>query len=213
MVKIVCEFCESRLSQALVAVIVGVLSASAAHASVISGPALTTNDGGYIYSGVGFTATVSTTLTSFIFQNQGAADTVILVDALGNILDSVGTPAGTPSDTVSINWALTAGHQYYLLQSTLSNSKYGSWGLAAPSDAEIAMTDTGVFSLTSRASAGFDYGGAGGAGTVYWTAFNNITTGPGSSSVPEPASLTLLLSGALAVFWGARRKGLVHLDS
>lgn len=146
MVKGVCELCKFRLIQALVAGIVGVLSASAAHASVISGPALTTNDGGYLYSGVGFTATVSTALTSFTFKNQGAADTVILVDPLGNILDSVGTPASTPSDTVSVNWALTAGHQYYLLQSTASNSLYGAWGLAPPSDAEIAMTDTGVFS-------------------------------------------------------------------
>jgi len=211
MLKIVCALSTGRLSQALAAVVVGVLGSSAAYASVISGPALTTNDGGYNYSGVGFTATVSTAVTSFTFQNQGAADTVILVDPLGNILDSVGTPAGTPSDSVSVNWALTAGHQYYLLQSTLSNSKYGSWGLAAPSDAEIAMTDTGVFSLTSRASADFDYGGAGGAGTVYWTAFNNITTGP--SSVPEPASLTLLLPGVLAILWRARRKGLVRLDS
>lgn len=211
MVKGVCELCKFRLIQALVAGIVGVLSASAAHASVISGPALTTNDGGYLYSGVGFTATVSTALTSFTFKNQGAADTVILVDPLGNILDSVGTPASTPSDTVSVNWALTAGHQYYLLQSTASNSLYGAWGLAPPSDAEIAMTDTGVFSLTSRVSADFDYGGGGGAGDVYWTAFNNITTGP--SSVPEPASLTLLLAGALAILWRARRKGLIRLDS
>jgi hypothetical protein len=205
--------CKFRLSQALVAAIVGVLSASAAHASVISGPALTTNDGGYNYSGVGFTATVSTALTSFTFQNQGAADTVILVDPLGNILDSVGTPAGKPSDTVSVSWALTAGHQYYLLQSTLSNSLYGAWGLAPPSDAQIAMTDTGVFSMNGPASANFDYGGGGGAGDVYWTAFNNITTGPGFSSVPEPGSLTLLLAGALAILWRARRKGLVRFDS
>src|ERR1700730_13657409 len=102
MLKIVCALSKGRLSQALAAVVVGVLGSSAAYASVISGPALTTNDGGYIYSGVGFTATISSMLTAFTFQNQGLADTVILVDPLGNILDSVSTPAGTPSDAVSV---------------------------------------------------------------------------------------------------------------
>jgi hypothetical protein len=207
--KISRDLRKSRICQALVAVIIGVLSASSAHASVISGPALTQNDSGWVYSGVGFTATVSSILTSFTFQNQGAADTVILVDPLGNILHSVGTPASTPSDTVSVSWALTAGLQYYLLQSTVSNSKYAFWELAAPSDAEIALTDTGDFSSVVNSS-GFGIGGGAGSGTVFWAAFNNITTNGTGSSVPEPASFGLVLLAAVAIVWRARREGLIR---
>jgi hypothetical protein len=97
------------LVQALAVVLVGVLSAGAAFASVITGPVLNSNVSGYNYTGVGFTASVNATLTSFTFQNQGLADTVILVDSLGNILDSVGTLAGNPSNTISVAWALIPG--------------------------------------------------------------------------------------------------------
>jgi hypothetical protein len=207
MTKISFELRKSRLSQTLVAVIIGVLSASSAHAGVISGPSLNTDDAGYDYSGVGFTATVSSFLTSFTFQNQGQADAVLLVNSLGVTLDSVAIPASTPSDAVSVNWALTAGNQYYLLQSTLSNSIYTAWGVAAPSDAQITLTDTGDFSFTSAASANFTYGGAGLSGTAYWAAFNNITTSSSGNTVPEPASMILILPGALAILWQARRIG------
>ena len=209
MVNTVCELRKSRLSHALAAVVFVVSSGSALHASVISGPSLTQNDSGYQYSGIGFTATVNSTLTSFTFQNQGHGDTVILVDPLGNILHSVGIPASTPSDTVSVSWALTSGNLYYLLQSTSNNSLFATWGLAAPSDAEIALTNTGAFSFSSPVSANFVFGGAAGNGTLYWAAFNNITTSSSSSSVPEPASLTLLLPGALAILWRARRSGFI----
>jgi hypothetical protein len=210
MTKISFDLRKSKTCQVLTAVILGFLSASSAHAGVIVGPVLNTPDSGYDYSGVGFTATVNSFLTSFTFHNQGHADTVLLVNSLGVTLDSVAVPVSTPSDTLSVNWALTAGNQYYLLQSTLSNSLYATWGLAAPSDAEIALTDTGDFSFTSPASANFTFGGAGGAGTANWAAFNNITTsasGGGGGTVPEPGSLLLVVPGALVILWRARRTG------
>jgi hypothetical protein len=82
-------------------------------------------------------------LTSFTFQNQDLADTVDLVDSSGNILESVNTAAGNTSEIVPVNWSLTAGTQYYLLQTTFDNGVFANWGIAAPSDSEIALTDRG----------------------------------------------------------------------
>src|ERR1035438_7232746 len=119
MFKTLCELCRSRISRALLAVIiVGVWGARTARASTILGPTLDTDDVVWSATGLGFTATVNATLTSFTFQNQGNADTVDLVDSVGDILDSVAIPASTPSDTVSVSWSLTEGSQYYLLQTT-----------------------------------------------------------------------------------------------
>jgi len=196
------------ITWAIPLIMAGAFSIGVASADTIAGPTLTEKDLGYDYSGIGFTANVNATLTGFTLQNQGAADNVILVDPLGNILDSVPTPAGTPSDTVSgLSWALTVGHQYYLLQSTDSNSLFASWGSPGPSDTQITLTDTGDFSLTSPASADFTYGGGGSSsGTAYWAAFNNIVTTSGVSSVPEPGYLALILPTALAIVWRAKCK-------
>jgi hypothetical protein len=179
---------------------------------VIPGPSTLGLDvTGYPYSGVGFTATVNSTLTSFTFLNQGLADTVELVTPTGAVLYSVATPAGDSLDTVAVSWSLTAGAQYYLLQSTLNNGLFDGWNTTPPSDAEIALTDTGDFSQTSPASASFTYGGGGPYGTQYWADFTNITTSPaGGVSTPEPASFTLVLPFAVAVFLRVRRKGLVR---
>jgi len=178
---------------------------------VISGPILSSPDNGYQYSGLGFTATVSSALTSFTFQNQGLADTLVLVDPLGNILDSVATPSGNSSYTATLSWSLAAGSQYYLLQTTYNNALFWGWSAAAPSDAEIALTDTGDFSLTSPASANFSWGGGSReSGTTWWADFNNITTSPAGGSTPEPAPFTLVLPFGVAVLMRAWRRGVVR---
>jgi hypothetical protein len=211
MSKNIREVDRSILCAALVAAMAVGLSAGVAHAGVIAGPAtLTIADGGYQYSGLGFTATVNSTLTAFTFWNQGLADTVDLVTPSGTVLDSVATPSGNSPYTATVSWSLTAGASYYLLQSTVSNGLYAGWNQAAPSDAEIALTDTGDFSSISPASANFSFGGGGGSGTEYWADFTNITTSPAGGSTPEPASFTLVLPFAVAILLRARRKGFVR---
>ena len=210
MLRTIREAGRSRFGAALVVAIGVVLSAGAASAGVIVGPVLNQNDRGWQDSGLGFTAIVNTTLTSFTFQNQGLADTVVLVDPLGNILDQVATAAGVFSNTVSVNWSLTAGSNYYLLQTTQNNGRWTSWGLAAPFNADIALTDTGDWSNNGLASANFGIGGAAGSGTVDWGDFNNVTTN--GSSVPEPASFILVLPFAAAVLLRASRKRFVSND-
>ncbi len=181
----------------LVATVLGV-SVPNAVAQTIDGPTLNLADSGYQYSGIGFTANVNSFLTRFTFQNQGSADTIILVDPLGNILDSVSTPASTSSDTVSVHWALTSGDQYYLLQSTFHNGLYADWGLALPANAQITMTDTGVWSNASPVSTDFHIGGPSGDGSLFWGDFNNIETSSNISATPELGTILLTLSGALA---------------
>ena len=118
----------SILCAAVVVAIAVVLSSGVARAGIIVGPSLTIDDSQWQDSGLGFTATVNSTLTSFTFANQGLADTVDLVDPLGNILDSVTTPAGVFPYTATTSWSLTAGDQYYLLQTTIDNGVFANWG-------------------------------------------------------------------------------------
>ena len=114
------------------------------------------------------------------------------------------TPASTPSDAVSVNWALTAGNTYYLLQTGGVNGLFGTFGFTLPSDADIAIATTfngdGGLNSIAAAIAGSDVGG-------YWGDFNNITTA--SATTPLPAALPLFatgLGGLGLLGWRRKRK-------
>jgi hypothetical protein len=165
---------------------------------VIAGPTLTENEAGWQYAGIGFTANTAATLTGFTFQNQGKADNVILMDAGGNVLQQAAIPEGLPSATISVSWLLSAGSQYYLLKTTETNALWADWSLPAPSNADITLTDTGIFSHSPQ-PADFDFDIT---GTGHWAAFNNITTAPDfpeSSTVPEPSTVLMLGMGLLGL--------------
>lgn len=174
-------------------------------AAVISGPELNFNGGGWIYTGIGFQALQPVTLTSFVFQNQGQADVIVLTDANGVVLQSVATPADSPSHFVSVSWALHAGDVYHLLQTVESNEKYAAFGLALPSNADIAITQSATFSYTISDFSGF-------GPNDYWAAFNDITTVPTVSVVPEPAGWALMLLGFGLTGAEMRRKSVARVS-
>jgi hypothetical protein len=191
-----------NISAVLVACSIAAVGAASARGDVVAGPVLNLSDVSWQFSGIGFTANVNSYLTAFTFQNQGLADTVELVDTSGNVLDSVTTPASDSSDALSVTWQLTAGGQYFLLQTADSNSRFADYGTTPPSDTQITMTDAGIFS-SSPVSSAFNI-----RGSYEWAAFNNITTvSSATSAVPEPRRLgflALCLVGAAIV----RRKRL-----
>jgi hypothetical protein len=61
-------------------------SIGGAQAAVIVGPLLTDAGSGWTTTGIGFTALDNSHLTGFVYQNQGAADTIVLTNGAGTIL-------------------------------------------------------------------------------------------------------------------------------
>jgi hypothetical protein len=180
----------------------GVLaSVVGAQAAVIPGPVLTDDDGGWTTAGIGFMALDNSHLTSFVFQNQGAADTVVLTDGAGNILDSLSTPAGTPSYTASVDWSLTSGDTYFLLQTSGPNALFASYGASLPSNSDIAITLSGTFAYsTGDAASNLEGWGS----NEYWAGFNNITTS--TSTIPEPSTWAMMLLGFAGLGYAAVRR-------
>ena len=91
----------------------------------LPGPAMTGDTGGHANTGLQLIPNKDISLTSFIFNNQGHADTVYLVRVSdGVVLYSKATPAGSPAYTVNVDWDLLKGETYRLLATTLSNGRW-----------------------------------------------------------------------------------------
>jgi hypothetical protein len=97
----------------------------------VAGPALVTAINGWPISGLQLTALGNATLTSFVFNNQGLADTIQLQDSNGNALFSFAVPAASPAAlVVDVSWPLVAGQTYRLVNLDGTNGSwvdYASW--------------------------------------------------------------------------------------
>jgi hypothetical protein len=190
----------------IAAVVLGIafaLAGEVAHAAVISGPSLTLPGNNFSDTGLSFEALTATTLTQFTFENRGAADTIVLTDSSGKILDSVNTPAGVPSDVVNVDWSLSSGDTYFLLQTVLSNELFAGYGQSSfPSDTDIAITVSGTFADSINAATTNQNFPA----NAYWAAFNDITTGVSVTPIPSAWTTMLLGLACLGIVACRRRR-------
>jgi hypothetical protein len=149
-------------------------------ADIIMGPTIT-NGLGILdqNSGLEFYAKTNNMLTSFIYQNQGRADTISLESADGRtVYDTVNTPANQTSFTVNVNWSLTAGTEYLLLQADGQLFSGGEIGGGANGTADFANNFSGfpVSGTDLRIDESvYTNGGLSNFGGN-WVDFNNITT-------------------------------------
>lgn len=159
--------------------------APTARAAIILGPTLTTNETGQTNHGIDFTAVTNSTLTGFLYANQGKADTVKLTLANGAVLQTLSVGAGNPTFTASgLNWSLTAGTGYRLLGFTPNNGRFV--GFSFPASSSDLVVNSGVFSNAPHPS--------------FWADFHNITTqGAAADAVATPEPATVAVFGALVL--------------
>jgi hypothetical protein len=199
-----------------------VVTSGLARADVIVGPAMPQFGftSGWSVTGLEFKALTDSTLTGFTFTNQGKADNVVLTDITGNILQQISTPAGTFSTfgvatPVSVNWSLTSGNSYWLLQTTLNNGWRRNLSsnppFVLPSNSDIAILHAGSFDTTI---AGAVNGGRGCLGgdtqppcppNNFWADFNNLTTVPIPGPIAGAGLPGLMFGGAAFLAWWRRR--------
>ena len=130
----------------------------------LAGPALTSSISGWPTAGLRIKALKNTTLSSFVFNNQGIADTVELTDTSGTVLYSLATPASSTTYTASVSWSLTSGTSYDLVSLNMNNgmfvgySSYPTSGTSIEVDAMVNSAQT--------------------LNTGYWFTFTNLKSCP-----------------------------------
>jgi hypothetical protein len=130
--------------------------------SNVQGPALTGNLSGWSNSGLVLHALQDGTLQSFVFNNQGQADTVRLFDAtLGFQVASTATNPGNTALTVTVDWPLLNGHVYHLTSDLGNNGRWVSFTTWPQTNPEISVDATW---------------GNGATRSSWWFTFTNLVT-------------------------------------
>lgn len=156
-----------------------------ASSAIISGPTLTENNTGWAGNGLSFNALQNSTLTSFVYNNQGLADTILLVDEDGVILESFNMAAGSTQQLINVSWSLFAGNTYGLIV-TQEFGDNGRWvsnsGFFPSSNADISINGY-ANNFTGQL-----------VDTNWWFHFTDITTN-GSVSIDAPSTFGILSLG------------------
>ena len=107
--------------------------------------------------------------------------------------------------SVNVDWSLSSGDTYFLLQTVLSNELFAAYGQSSfPSDTDIAITVSGTFADSIKAATTNQNFPA----NAYWAAFNDITTGVAVTPIPSAWTTMLLgLAGLGIVAYRLRRRG------
>lgn len=157
-------------------------------AGLITGPVLTNDNTGWVNNGLSFTALQDSTLTSFVYNNQGLADTVLLVDEFGNIIQSFAVAGGNTQQLINVSWPLLSGKIYGLIVT----QEFGNNGRWSNASFPVANSD---ISINGYANNGLGVV----AGTNWWFHFNDIATSSVASvSEPSPFALfSLCLAGMI----------------
>ena len=185
----------SRLTICLVLFIALASGTGPARATTLTlnAPPFTLSEGNHTNHGIAFTALDDVTLESFVFVNQGSADTIVLqTPGGGTTLETFSVPAGNPSFSVDAGWDLAAGTTYWLLGTTPTNGRY-DFATLPVANAHLQVNNA-IFSSTNWGN--------------MWVDFTALTTSDSATvPIPEPSTLALA-SIALGVvgFVGWRRR-------
>lgn len=172
------------------AVLTAVSTPALASTLVITGPALLFNVVNWDNSGLQITALANVTLESFVFNNQGAADTIWLTDAAGSVLQTYIYGGGEAAHLATVGWSMLAGTTYHLISDDPSNGRYTSYIGNRISNAHLRVDGAwGMGALQSSA----------------WFHFTNLTTT--DTVIAEPGTLVLVAAGLAACRLRRRRFG------